>query len=63
MRGVFPGCRDIHGNRIWVRHNPDGSFDVEVTDARGRLVLRAYYQSGRCYLGDGGPFRNAPSMD
>ena len=48
---------DHLGNKTLVRHNKDGSYDVSVTDSENRLVLREYYQSGRCYIGDECPFR------
>ena len=48
--------REASGDRVWVRHNEDGSFDVEVTNPEG-LVMREYYASGRCYSGDECPFR------
>ncbi len=51
--------RDHLGNRVWVRHNPDGSFDIEVNDRQGRLVMRGYTASGRCYAGDECPLRDA----
>ncbi len=48
---------DHHGNRIRVCHNPDGSYDVNVTNRERKLVMRQYYLSGRCYIGDLCPFR------
>lgn len=55
--------RDRAGNVVYVRHNPDGSYDVTIVNSEGRVISLQYFASGRCYLGDECPFRHNHRTD